>query len=79
MLQFSAGSINRFTLHLQDPEKGLAGGLSTEEAIHVLAKSYDSSKICHQVQKEIAQTKKRVSLATPLEGRKRDKIEEKSC
>ncbi|KAH1215466.1 ABC transporter G family member 11 [Glycine max] len=59
--QFSAGSINRFTLHLQDPEKGLAGGLSTEEAIHVLAKSYDSSKICHQVQKEIAQTKKRDS------------------
>ncbi|KAH1215465.1 ABC transporter G family member 11 [Glycine max] len=45
----------------QDPEKGLAGGLSTEEAIHVLAKSYDSSKICHQVQKEIAQTKKRDS------------------
>ncbi|KAL5174917.1 ABC transporter G family member 11 [Glycine soja] len=47
----------------QDPEKGLAGGLSTEEAIHVLAKSYDSSEICHQVQNEIAQIKKRDSDA----------------
>ncbi|KHN26508.1 ABC transporter G family member 11-like [Glycine soja] len=47
----------------RDPEKGLAGGLSTEEAIHVLAKSYDSSEICHQVQNEIAQIKKRDSDA----------------
>ncbi|KAK7319445.1 hypothetical protein RJT34_04166 [Clitoria ternatea] len=45
----------------QDPEKGLAGGLSTKEAIHILVKSYDSSETCQQVQKEIAQIKKRDS------------------
>ncbi|KAJ1377798.1 P-loop containing nucleoside triphosphate hydrolase [Sesbania bispinosa] len=45
----------------QDPEKGLGGGLSTEEAIHILVKSYDSSEISYQVQKEIAQIKKRDS------------------
>ncbi|CAJ2678129.1 unnamed protein product [Trifolium pratense] len=44
----------------QDPEKGLSGGLSTEEAIHILVKSYDSSQISHQVQKELYQIKKRV-------------------
>ncbi|RDX91315.1 ABC transporter G family member 11, partial [Mucuna pruriens] len=47
----------------QDPEKGLAGGLSSEEAIHILVKSYDSSEICQQVQKEIAQIKRRDSVA----------------
>ncbi|MCH84375.1 ABC transporter G family member 11-like, partial [Trifolium medium] len=45
----------------QDPEKGLGGGLSTEEAIHILVKSYDSSEISHQVQKELSEIKKRVS------------------
>ncbi|CAJ2678127.1 unnamed protein product [Trifolium pratense] len=45
----------------QDPEKGLGGGLSTEEAIHILVKSYDSSQISHQVQKELSEIKKRVS------------------
>lgn len=54
---------------LQDPEKGLGGGISTEEAINILVKSYDSSEISHQVQKELAQIKIRVSLVTPLEGR----------
>ncbi|KAK7363115.1 hypothetical protein VNO77_05248 [Canavalia gladiata] len=44
----------------QDPEKGLAG-LSTEESIDILVKSYDSSEICHEVKKEIAQIKKRDS------------------
>ncbi|KAL2343807.1 hypothetical protein Fmac_005092 [Flemingia macrophylla] len=47
----------------QDPEKGLAGGISTEEAIHILAKSYDSSEISHQVQKEITLIKINVSNA----------------
>ncbi|KAK7252302.1 hypothetical protein RIF29_36148 [Crotalaria pallida] len=40
---------------VQDPEKGLSGGLSTEEAIHILVKSYDSSEISQQVEKEVAQ------------------------
>ncbi|GAU46846.1 hypothetical protein TSUD_83530 [Trifolium subterraneum] len=44
----------------KDPEKGLGtGGLSTEEAIDILVKSYDSSEISHQVQKELSQIKKR--------------------
>lgn len=51
---------------MQDLEKGLGGGLSPEEAIHILVKSYDSSEIS-EVQKEIDQIKKRVSLVTPLE------------
>ncbi|KAK7363125.1 hypothetical protein VNO77_05255 [Canavalia gladiata] len=41
-----------------DPDKGLAGGLSTEESIDILVKSYDSSEICDEVKKEIAQIKK---------------------
>ncbi|XP_061349750.1 ABC transporter G family member 1-like [Gastrolobium bilobum] len=44
-----------------DPEKELAGGLSTEEAIHILVKSYDSSEFSHQVLKEVAQIRKRDS------------------
>ncbi|GAU46847.1 hypothetical protein TSUD_83540 [Trifolium subterraneum] len=44
---------------LWDPEKGLSGGLSTEEAILILVKSYDLSEISHQVQKELSQIKKR--------------------
>lgn len=64
-----ANKFNWFTYYLQDPEKGLGGGISTEEAINILVKSYDSSEISHQVQKELAQIKIRVSLVTPLEGR----------
>ncbi|CAJ2678128.1 unnamed protein product [Trifolium pratense] len=45
----------------QDPEKGLGGGLSTEEAINILVKSYDSSQISHQVQNELSQIKKMVT------------------
>ncbi|GAU46845.1 hypothetical protein TSUD_83520 [Trifolium subterraneum] len=41
-----------------DPEKGLGRGLSTEEAIDILVKSYDSSEISHQVQNELSQIKK---------------------
>ncbi|KAI5385985.1 ABC transporter G family member 1 [Lathyrus oleraceus] len=46
-----------------DPEKGLGGGLSTDEAIHMLVKSYDSSEISHQVQKELSQINQRVSYS----------------
>ncbi|WJX52529.1 ATP-binding cassette sub- G member 1 [Trifolium repens] len=45
----------------QDIEKGLDGELSTEEAINILVKTYDSSQISHQVKNEISQIKKRVS------------------
>ncbi|KAF1861455.1 hypothetical protein Lal_00025782, partial [Lupinus albus] len=48
---------------VQDTEKGLAGGLSTEESIHILAKLYDSSEINHQVEKEIAQIIERDSVS----------------
>ncbi|XLS64636.1 hypothetical protein HN51_024610 [Arachis hypogaea] len=44
----------------EDPEKGLARGLTTEKAIHILVASYDSSEISHQVHKEIAQMNKRL-------------------
>jgi hypothetical protein len=50
---------------LQDIEKGLDGELSTEEAINILVKTYDSSQISHQVKNEISQIKKRVSFVTP--------------
>ncbi|CAL5213619.1 unnamed protein product [Lathyrus oleraceus] len=46
-----------------DPEKGLGGRLSTEDTIHMLVKSYDSSEISHQVQKELSQIKQRVSYS----------------
>jgi len=51
---------------LQDPEIGISRGLSTEEAIQIiLVKSYDSSEISHQVQKQLYQIKKlRVSFVT---------------
>jgi hypothetical protein len=57
---------------LQDIEKGLDGELSTEEAINILVKTYDSSQISHQVKNEISQIKKRVSfvLLHPIEGAK---------
>ncbi|CAL0331469.1 unnamed protein product [Lupinus luteus] len=48
---------------VQDPEKGLAGGLSAEEPIYILAKLYDSSEINHQVEKEIAQIIQRDSIS----------------
>lgn len=51
---------------MQDPEKGLGGRLSTEDAIHMLVKSYDSSEISHQVQKELSQIKQRVSFVKHL-------------
>jgi hypothetical protein len=44
---------------LQDIEKGLDGGLSTQEAINILVKTYDSSQISHQVKNEISQIKKK--------------------
>ncbi|KAL1366146.1 hypothetical protein AAHE18_03G338300 [Arachis hypogaea] len=55
--------INKDFEQEEDPEKGLARGLTTEEAIHILVESYDSSEISHQVHKEIAQMKKRDSDA----------------
>ncbi|KAL1328104.1 hypothetical protein HN51_038037 [Arachis hypogaea] len=55
--------INKDFEQEEDPEKGLARGLTTEEAIHILVESYDSSKISHQVHKEISQMKKRDSDA----------------
>ncbi|XLR47896.1 hypothetical protein S83_032556, partial [Arachis hypogaea] len=48
-----------YALKEEDPEKGLARGLTTEEAIHILVESYDSSEISHQVHKEIAQMNKK--------------------
>ncbi|OIV94558.1 hypothetical protein TanjilG_25620 [Lupinus angustifolius] len=54
-------TVNKDFVH--DPEKGLAGGLSTEESIHILAKLYDSSEINHQVEKEIAQIIERDSVS----------------
>ncbi|XLS75260.1 hypothetical protein HN51_032125 [Arachis hypogaea] len=52
-----------YALKEEDPEKGLARGLTTEEAIHILVESYDSSEISHQVHKEIAQMNKKDSDA----------------
>lgn len=46
---------------MQDPEKGLAAGQTTEEAIHILVKSYKSSEISQQVQKEVVEVRTRVS------------------
>ncbi|KAF7803745.1 ABC transporter G family member 11 [Senna tora] len=43
----------------QDPGKGLDAGLTTEEAIHILVKSYKSSEISHQVQKEVVEIRMR--------------------
>jgi hypothetical protein len=44
---------------LQDPEIGITGGLCTKEAIQILVKSYDSSEVSHQVQKELYEIKKK--------------------
>ncbi|KAL1289583.1 hypothetical protein HN51_057995 [Arachis hypogaea] len=38
---------------LEDPEQGLTDGLTTEEAIYMLVKSYQSSEISQQIQTEI--------------------------
>lgn len=46
----------------ENPEQGLATGLTNEEAIYVLVKSYRSSEISFQVQTEIAEIRKRVSV-----------------
>ncbi|KAI4299111.1 hypothetical protein L6164_032601 [Bauhinia variegata] len=42
----------------QDPEKGLSGGSTTEEAINILVQSYKSSDIFHRVQKEVVEIRK---------------------
>ena len=45
---------------MQDPEKGLAGGVTTEEAVNLLVKSYKSSEVNHQVQKEVVEITQKV-------------------
>ncbi|KAI4296397.1 hypothetical protein L6164_036358 [Bauhinia variegata] len=47
----------------QDPEKGLSGGSTIEEAIEILVQSYKSSEIFQQVQKEVVEIRKKDSDA----------------
>ncbi|KAK7319448.1 hypothetical protein RJT34_04169 [Clitoria ternatea] len=51
----------------EDPEQGLARGLTTEEAIFKLVRSYESSEFSHQVQTEIVKIRKRDSHSSAME------------
>lgn len=65
-LAYSSNATNIPSYGQEDPEQGLSGGLTTEEAIHILVKSYKSSAISHQVQTEVVKIRKRVSVRLTL-------------
>ncbi|XP_054800823.1 ABC transporter G family member 1-like isoform X2 [Prosopis cineraria] len=50
----------------EDPEQGLSEGLTTEETVNILVKSYESSAISHQVQTEVVKIRSRNSGAMEL-------------
>lgn len=50
----------------QDIEQGDGGSISTEEAINVLVKSYQSSEIFKQVQQQVAYICERVTIESFL-------------
>lgn len=50
----------------QDIEQGVGGSISTEEAINVLVKSYQSSEIFKQVQQQVAYICERVTIESFL-------------
>ena len=53
---------NGSSLCFQDAEEGFGKGVTTEEAIDILMKSYESSQIGNQVIKEVAKITSSVSF-----------------